>query len=94
MRSVIALCSAALVLSAAPAVADSDSLAQRADAAAAAARLSAKVSSAQANATIAFLVPLRVSNPRIGRFGPTSSMPLPANASTPAWPTPCGRHPT
>ncbi|HRY08755.1 MAG: D-alanyl-D-alanine carboxypeptidase/D-alanyl-D-alanine-endopeptidase [Actinobacteria bacterium] len=70
MRSVIALCSAALVLSAAPAVADSDSLAQRADAAAAAARLSAKVSSAQANATIAFLVPLRVSNPRIGsRFG-------------------------
>ena len=70
MRSVIALSTAALVLSAAPAAADSDSLAERAEAAAASARLSAKVSSAQANAAIAFLVPLRINNPRIGNsFG-------------------------
>ncbi len=66
MRSVIALSTAALVLCASPALADSDSLAERADAAAASARLTARVSSAQANAAIAFLVPLRVSDPRIG----------------------------
>jgi len=68
MRSVIAVCTTALVLSAGPAVADPHSLAERADAAAAstAAKLTANVSSAQANAAIAFLVPLRISNPRIG----------------------------
>jgi D-alanyl-D-alanine carboxypeptidase/D-alanyl-D-alanine-endopeptidase (penicillin-binding protein 4) len=67
MRSVIGLCTAALLCTAAPAVADSEpSLAQRADAAAAKATLAARVSSAQANAAIAYLVPLRITNPRIG----------------------------
>ena len=73
MRTVIGLCTAALLCTASPAVAaDSDSLAERADAAAAAAtaELSARVTSAQANATIAFLIPLRITNPRIGNtFG-------------------------
>ncbi|HQR81246.1 MAG TPA: D-alanyl-D-alanine carboxypeptidase, partial [Actinomycetota bacterium] len=59
MRSVIGLCTVALVCSAAtPAVADSGSTAP--------ARLTARVSSAKANATMAFLLPLRVDNPRIG----------------------------
>ncbi len=68
MRTRIALVSATamVALAANPALADGDSLADRAQAAADAARLSASVSSRQANATIAFLVPLRINNPRIG----------------------------
>lgn len=68
MRLLIGLCTVALAATAGPAVADSGSLAERADAAAAtaAARLSAKVSTSQANATAAFLIPLRINNPRIG----------------------------
>lgn len=73
MRVLIGVCTAALLCSAAPAAADSGpegSLAQRADAAAAQTRLSAKVSSTQLNAMAAFLVPLRINDPRIGRsFG-------------------------
>ncbi len=65
---------AGLVLMATPAMADQGgSLAQRADAAAALAKkkkTAGRVSSTQANAAISFLVPLRVSNPRIGaNFG-------------------------
>lgn len=73
MRIVIGVCTAALLCSTPPAVADAGpqgSLANRAEAAAAQARLSARVSSTQLNATTAFLVPLRINNPRIGRtFG-------------------------
>ena len=65
MRVLIGLCTAALALTASPAVADSDSLAQRAQAAADA-TLAAKISSRQLNATAGFLIPLRISNPRIG----------------------------
>ena len=73
MRLLTAMCTAALVLTAGPAIADADSpesLAQRADAAAAAAsarsQLAVKVPTSQANATAAFLIPLRINNPRIG----------------------------
>jgi D-alanyl-D-alanine carboxypeptidase/D-alanyl-D-alanine-endopeptidase (penicillin-binding protein 4) len=73
MRVLIGVCTSALLLGAAPAHADpgaGDSLAQRAEAAAAQARIAARVSSAQVNATAAFLIPLRINNPRIGRsFG-------------------------
>lgn len=58
MRFVTGLCTVALVCTATPAVADSGSQAP--------AKLTARVSSAKANATIAFLLPLRVNNPRIG----------------------------
>jgi len=66
MRIVVGLCSVALVCAASPAAADPGSLAERADAAAAAATLSAKVSSTRANATMAFLLPLRIGDARIG----------------------------
>jgi serine-type D-Ala-D-Ala carboxypeptidase/endopeptidase (penicillin-binding protein 4) len=68
MRTRIALASASalVALGAAPATADTDSLAERARAAADAASLQASVTSRQANATMAFLIPLRINNPRIG----------------------------
>lgn len=74
MRIIMIGLAASLTLSAGPAMAatnapdDQLSLAERADAAAAAAGKGATLSapSSQANATAAFLLPLRVSNPRIG----------------------------
>jgi D-alanyl-D-alanine carboxypeptidase/D-alanyl-D-alanine-endopeptidase (penicillin-binding protein 4) len=72
---VSASCAAALAVTA-PALADTapgSTLAERADAAAAAVgkkKTATRVSSTQANAAISFLVPQRVSNPRIGpNFG-------------------------
>lgn len=72
MRSSVTAGAAVLLLCAAtaPASADSGSLAQRADAAAAAAKKAARISSTAANAAISYLVPLRVSDKRIGsNFG-------------------------
>ena len=70
---VSATCAAALLVTAPVAADSSTTLAQRADAAAAAAskkKTASRVSSARANAAISFLVPLRISNPRIGsNFG-------------------------
>jgi D-alanyl-D-alanine carboxypeptidase/D-alanyl-D-alanine-endopeptidase (penicillin-binding protein 4) len=64
MRYLAAACSAAMICTAAPvASADQGSLADRAEAAALAA---ASVPSSQANATMAYLLPLRMNNPRIG----------------------------
>jgi D-alanyl-D-alanine carboxypeptidase/D-alanyl-D-alanine-endopeptidase (penicillin-binding protein 4) len=71
MRMLTGVCTAALLCTAVPAAAADEgppgSLAQRAEAAAAKAALSSRISSTQLNATAAFLVPLRVNNPRIGR---------------------------
>ena len=70
---VSATCAAALLVATPVAADSSTTLAQRADAAAAAAakkKTASRVSSARANAAISFLVPLRISNPRIGsNFG-------------------------
>ena len=73
MRSSVTAGAALLLLCAgtSPAMADSGSLAQRADAAAAAAaKRATRISTTAANAAISYLVPLRVSDKRIGsNFG-------------------------